>query len=164
MRKYIVPFLLLFTLSFSAASLAKADPTGSDLIESLTPVDVDAGVAEPSIGEMTIEVVEDVAEVRAASTPADKRLAWFALLASLTGFGMMLVKRLRQMTDWGRSWLPYVSLGLSVLSALFLKLQVGLGWPDALLVGAAPVLMTGINQLWVQHQKRKQGVAAKDVP
>ena len=91
------------------------------------------------------EALKDAYESRDEASSA--LLAWSAIVAAFAWLLIAAIKRLGNLTDRGKQWLPLVALGLGVIAGGAASIAEGIPWWQALVVGAGGPLSVFVHEL-----------------
>ena len=142
--RLIALLILATSLLFIGSTYAQPTPTW---VEDTTVV----GDPPPEPGSNTdiLQRYEDVKRELDALKSADggKMLIWFMVIAAVTNLLISVVKRFMKVTSRGKKYLPWVALGLGVVTGFFSQAALGVGILAALWYGAGPPTAVLIQEL-----------------
>jgi len=109
----------------------------------VTAPDQGSGAGSGSSATPDKTVIDQLKDIKAqyeqykSSAPDTKDLALVGLLALIVNLLLTGVKKVMNLTDKGKKWLPWVALSLGVVIAVFQKFAMGGGWAQAIVYGIA---------------------------
>jgi hypothetical protein len=167
MMRHVLALLVCAAAGFAPmlTSDAHAQDAGAELDAGIDAPAADAGVGEPTVDKAptNAELLKHLAELKASydalraaqKAGAPTRLAVAGLLLSATFVLLGVVLRIRkQWTEWGKTWLPWVALGLGVTAGFLDHYVAGGSAYESLIVGAGPPLAVLVRELTKIFTKR----------